>query len=202
MLIYLILRVSWPYSLVLRLPGLLRVNIFNSFGRFPPDGCSAAIRVLCSQWTADCGLFLGLWTAVPVQMSRPLPTTTAPLIDTKEMRRERSAWNPVWFIFHCWHKSSKRLKENTQAGVFLQPVAESLLNCELFSTDRLTRVSRFNTWRACLDLVCFQAPCFLFSSSPPASSFIICQSHQLSVSLDTDTQPIGTLGVYVWLSHI
>lgn len=64
----------------------LRVNLFNSFGRFSPDGCSAAIGVLCSQWTTDCGLFLGLRTAVPVQMTRPLPT--ALLTDTKEMRRD------------------------------------------------------------------------------------------------------------------
>lgn len=86
-----------------------------------------------------------------------------------------------------------------QASVFIQPVAESFLNCVLFPTDCLTLVSRFNTWRACLNLVCFQASHFLFSSSPQAPSFIMCQSHLLSVSLDIDAQPIGELGVYVWL---
>ncbi len=42
-----------------------------------------------------------------------------------------------------------------RASVFIQPVAESFLDCVLFSTDCLTLVSHFNTWRACLNLVCF-----------------------------------------------
>lgn len=57
---------------------------------FPPDGCSVAIGTLCSQWTADCGLFLGLRTAVLVQMTGPLPATL--LTDTMRRNIQRETW--------------------------------------------------------------------------------------------------------------
>lgn len=121
------------------------MNLLNNFGRFPPDGCTTAIGVLCSQWTTDCELFLGLRTAVPVQMTRPLPT--ALLIDTEEMRRDegkrgkkKNIHPETWFGFFSVDPLCNPLLAIStlfqQATVFIQPVAESFLNCVLFF-DRL-----------------------------------------------------------------
>lgn len=80
-----------------------------------------------------------------------------------------------------------------QAGVFIQPVAESFLTCVLFSTDCLTLVPHFNTWGGMFGFSVFSGITFSFSSTPQAPSFIMCQSHLLNVSLDIDAQPIGEL---------
>lgn len=65
---------------------------------FPPDGQSAALGVLCSQRTTDCGLFLGLTAAVPVQMIRPLPAALQRWAGMRKTLRMTPVWSGFWAL--------------------------------------------------------------------------------------------------------